>query len=62
VLFRSPISLPVSWRELPRVGSADQFRLRDVLKRLAAERHDPWAGFSDVRQSISAKAIRLLGK
>jgi len=58
----APISLPVSWRELPRVASADQFRLRDVLKRLAAERHDPWAGFSDVRQSISAKAIRLLGE
>ena len=58
----APISLPVSWRELPRVGSADAFPLRDVLKRLAAERHDPWAGFGELRQSISAKAIRLLGK
>jgi bifunctional non-homologous end joining protein LigD len=58
----APISLPVSWRELPRVRSADQFRLRDVLKRLAAEHHDPWAGFSEVRQSISATAIRLLSE
>ena len=56
----APISMPISWRELPGLKSATQFKLRDVIKRLTAERADPWAGFFDVRQSISAKAIRAL--
>jgi hypothetical protein len=44
------------------VKSATQFKLRDVVKRLAANRADPWAGFFDVRQSVSAKAIKMLGE
>ncbi len=56
----APVSLPISWRELPRTTHADQFHLREVLKRLARERRDPWEGFADVRQSISAAAVKML--
>jgi bifunctional non-homologous end joining protein LigD len=56
----APVSLPISWRELPRTTAADQFHLREVLKRLSAQRSDPWAGFADVRQSISADAVKAL--
>jgi bifunctional non-homologous end joining protein LigD len=57
----APISLPISWRELSRVSSATQFKLRNVMKRLAADRPDPWADFFELQQSISAKAIQMLG-
>ncbi len=56
----APVALPISWRELPRTTAADQFHLRDVLKLLSAKRSDPWAGFADVRQSISADAMKAL--
>jgi bifunctional non-homologous end joining protein LigD len=58
----APISLPISWSELSRITNGDQFQLRGVLKRLAAERRDPWPGFAEMRQSISAQAMRLLGE
>jgi bifunctional non-homologous end joining protein LigD len=58
----APISRPISWSELSRITSGDQFQLRGVLKRLAAERRDPWPGFAEMRQSISAQAMRLLGE
>jgi bifunctional non-homologous end joining protein LigD len=58
----APISMPIAWRDLRRVKRAMQFKLRDVVKRLAAERAGPWAGFFEVRQSISAKAIKMLGQ
>ncbi|HEV2972993.1 MAG TPA: DNA ligase D [Pirellulales bacterium] len=54
------ISLPLSWRELPRTKSSTQFHLRDVLKRLATDRADPWPGFADLRQSIRSDAVRTL--
>jgi bifunctional non-homologous end joining protein LigD len=56
----APVSLPISWRELPRTTAADQFHLREVLKRLSSQRSDPWAGFADVQQSISADAVKAL--
>jgi bifunctional non-homologous end joining protein LigD len=58
----APISMPISWRELRRAKNATQFKLREMMKRLTAERADPWDGFFDVRQSITAKAIKMLGE
>ncbi len=56
----APISLPITWQELSRSTSGDQFHLREVTRRLAKLRRDPWEGIGSVRQSISAKAMKYL--
>jgi bifunctional non-homologous end joining protein LigD len=54
----APVATPVSWEELPRVKSGDQFTLANVPARLG---EDPWKGFFQVRQSITAAMRRSVG-
>ena len=54
----APVSAPVSWEELPRVTSGDAFTLADVPARLERLRSDPWKGFFEIRQSITAAMRR----
>jgi bifunctional non-homologous end joining protein LigD len=57
----APLSIPVSWRELRRIKSADQFLLRSIVTRLRSlRRRDPWAGFQDVDQQITKDMMRKL--
>jgi len=51
----APVSTPLSWDELPSLKSADAYTLGTVPARLAGLRSDPWKGFFEVRQWISAK-------
>lgn len=46
----APISMPLSWRELKTIQSADKFNIFNVEKQL--KKSDPWAGFFLCRQSI----------
>lgn len=48
----APVSVPVSWDELPSLGSGARFSVASVPSRLAALRPDPWADF--------ARAVRPL--
>jgi len=57
----APVSIPVSWEELPRVTSGDQFTLATVPARLERLGADPWKGFLQVRQSITASMRRSVG-
>jgi bifunctional non-homologous end joining protein LigD len=44
------------------VASADAFNTRNLPERLAALRGvDPWDGYFDLKQSLSARALRALG-
>ncbi|MBV8784146.1 MAG: non-homologous end-joining DNA ligase [Gammaproteobacteria bacterium] len=48
----APIATPLTWQELPRVKSGDQFGYASIERRLARLKADPWAGIEAVRQSL----------
>jgi bifunctional non-homologous end joining protein LigD len=48
----APVSMPVTWDELGRVKSANQYTLPDIGKRLRAMKRDPWAAIGRVKQKL----------
>lgn len=52
------IAMPLSWRELPKLKAANQFRMTDALRRRA----DPWKDFFTLRQRISRATLALVAK
>ena len=56
----APVATPVGWEELDELR-ADAFNVRNLKKRLASRRADPWESFFETRQAITAKARRKLG-
>ena len=56
----APVATPVSWDELPRLKSPQEFTIRNLPRRLSALKHDPWDELIKVRQSISAAALEQL--
>ncbi len=57
----APVSVPLRWRELGTVEGADAYTVATVGRRLGALDADPWEGFFDVRQQVTARARRELG-
>jgi bifunctional non-homologous end joining protein LigD len=49
---KSAVALPVGWEELSRIGRSDAFTLPKALAKVRSRRHDPWEGYSDLRQKI----------
>ena len=45
------VAFPVTWAELKKLNSADQFTLRDVQK-LLVKRKDPWKDYFKIKQRI----------
>ena len=52
------VAVPVSWAELSRIDSANQFTIPLVLKRIK-RKTDPWSGYFETRQKISKAALRF---
>jgi bifunctional non-homologous end joining protein LigD len=48
----APVAMPLRWEELGKVKSADQYTVRNALRRLGSLRKDPWDGFFKVRQTL----------
>jgi bifunctional non-homologous end joining protein LigD len=48
----APVSAPVSWEELGRVKSANQYTLLNFGKRMGSQKHDPWADIGRVKQKL----------
>jgi bifunctional non-homologous end joining protein LigD len=48
----APVSMPVTWDEIGRVKSANQYTLPDIDKRLRAMKRDPWANIGRVKQKL----------
>src|SRR5262245_1991112 len=48
----APVSMPVTWEELARVKSANQYTLPDIDQRLRAMKRDPWADIGRVKQKL----------
>ncbi|MDD2046785.1 DNA ligase D [Pseudomonas putida] len=55
-----PVSVPIRREELTALKGANQWTLSNLGERLA-EDSDPWAGYDQVRQSISKDLRRRLG-
>ncbi|HEX2977982.1 MAG TPA: non-homologous end-joining DNA ligase [Candidatus Babeliales bacterium] len=47
----APVATPLSWQELDKIKSAQQFTIKNIFKRLDSIK-DPWKDFFKVRQSI----------
>ena len=48
----APVSAPVTWDELGRVKSANQYTVLNLGKRLASLKRDPWDDIGRVRQKL----------
>lgn len=50
----APVSVPITWRELPKIEAANQFDLSATLSRVKKQKQDPWADFFDRPQDLKA--------
>jgi bifunctional non-homologous end joining protein LigD len=50
------IAMPLSWRDLPALKRANQFRMKDAL----ARRSDPWKDFFACKQRIPKETLSLV--
>src|SRR5690349_13912472 len=48
----APVSAPVSWEELGRTRSGDQYSVLNISKRLGSLRQDPWKDMGRVKQNL----------
>lgn len=51
--YGATVAMPLTWRELTPRLQPDQFTVESAPGRLARRKQDPWAGFDDVRQTLS---------
>lgn len=55
----APIAVPLSWDELTPRTTSDRYTIRNIGKRLAALKSDPWEGIHSVRQTLSGPTATL---
>jgi len=54
------VAMPLDWRELAGLESADAFDIVGARERLARRRKDAWADYAEVKQRLTAAARRKL--
>jgi bifunctional non-homologous end joining protein LigD len=54
------IAMPVAWQELRKLHGADQFTLKNGVRKLHTRKQDPWAEFHDIKQSLTAAMLKQL--
>ena len=57
---KAPLSVPLDWDELNARLPSDHFTVRNVGKRLAGLRSDPWQAYWKIRQQIPRDAVDRL--
>ncbi len=57
----APVATPIAWGELQRDVRFAHFNVTNIPARLGRLKHDPWAAFFDVRQSISKSMMKRVG-
>ncbi len=55
------VSMPVSWDELTPKLDPQNLDVRTMKNRLASGEPDPWSGYFDVKQSITAHMLKRVG-
>ena len=58
----APVACPLRWDELKGLKRAAPYTVKTLPARLRALKRDPWDGFFSTRQSITAKALKALGR
>jgi bifunctional non-homologous end joining protein LigD len=53
------VSVPVTWKELPRLEAANQWNIRNVFDRLKKLKTDPWKAYWTTGQTLDEAAERL---
>jgi bifunctional non-homologous end joining protein LigD len=48
----APVAMPLSWDELGRTKSGDQYNVINTLRRLGSRKADPWKDFFKINQSL----------
>jgi bifunctional non-homologous end joining protein LigD len=56
----APVSVPLDWDELSPRRKSDAFTLKNLQRRLARLREDPWAGYWKCRQRLTKAALSAL--
>ena len=56
----APVATPVRWEELGGGLAPDHYNIRNLPRRLASLRRDPWAGYSTLRQRVPKAVLREL--
>jgi len=57
----APVACPLAWDELKGLKAAAPYTIKTLPARLKRLKRDPWEGFANTRQSITAKARKALG-
>lgn len=55
------ISTPLTWEELVAGVKPNEFTIRNIAERLRKLKKDPWEGYAETRQYLSAKLLREFG-
>lgn len=48
----APVAVPVSWEELGKLKSANQFTVLNLPKQLLRQKRDPWSGIAKLKQKL----------
>jgi len=48
----APVSVPVTWEELPRTSGGNQYTVLNIAKRLGSLKQDPWKDIGRVKQKL----------
>jgi bifunctional non-homologous end joining protein LigD len=48
----APVSVPVTWEELPRTQGGNQYTVLNLSKRLGGLKQDPWKEIARVKQKL----------
>lgn len=57
----APVATPIDWTELDREVRYDYFNVRNIPQRLARMKRDPWSGFFELKQSVTATMMKRVG-
>lgn len=57
----APVAVPIRWNELNAALVSDRYNVRNLRRRLAALRGDPWAEFEDARRPLTAAMLHAVG-
>jgi bifunctional non-homologous end joining protein LigD len=57
----APVSTPIGWLELARDLRFDHFNVKNVPARLKRLKRDPWAEFTNTRQTVSKAIMKKVG-
>ncbi|MBL8823180.1 MAG: non-homologous end-joining DNA ligase [Planctomycetia bacterium] len=64
VRSNASVSVPVSWKELGKIPSSSHYTIRNLPKRLAKLKRDPWQEIAHIRQGLvnPIKTLALIQK